>query len=315
MITLDQITRGLRDENKLTDSVFYDRHPEWKGKWLRYGPPNLKHEWMQIRDTVVRPLLKRPLEPRPLGGTTTQPSARQQSQTQRLSSPVLRSFPNIKVQASTDWLQFDNIRKYRPDLYPGAISAQIKFQGVKWFRPWYQKISIAVEGVSISESEYGIGKLVFSMNRQYLMNLVEDEGLRDKIIEMTASSVLQLAFSEEVIEALGLGLTLLELARGIENERMLGRVGADADKWRYNKRLDFTFGIVAEDLSRRNWGDGYFFSRNVPDLKSELASRFAEFQQRFYELGHYTSLEQNLAKYQGNIPDFVPPEPPHMSAR
>ena len=67
--------------------------------------------------------------------------------------------------------------------------------------------------------------------------------------------------------------------------------------------------------TERNWGDGYFFSRNVRDLASELAARFAEFQPIFYKLGSYISLEETLAKYQGNIPAYVPPDPPVIKQR
>ena len=84
-----------------------------------------------------------------------------------------------------------------------------------------------MEGVSISLSEHGIGNLVFSMNSRYLTDLVEDKELRDKVLEMTAGGLSELVFTENVIEILGLGLTLLEIARGIENERMLGGVGPD----------------------------------------------------------------------------------------
>jgi hypothetical protein len=55
-----QIARGTLDENRLTDAVFYDRHPEWKGKSLRYARPSLRQEWIQIRNAIVRPVLQRP---------------------------------------------------------------------------------------------------------------------------------------------------------------------------------------------------------------------------------------------------------------
>ena len=316
VMVMDQIARGVRDENKLADSVFYAHHPEWKGKWLRYGPQNLKREWVQIRDTIVRPLLNRQPAPQPLRPTTVQPFP--QPKTQLSSKPVPSPPSQAKTQAGKNWLQyntFDNIRRYRPWLYPDVINTQNGYQKVSLFLPWYQKITIAVQGVSISLAEHGIGNLVFSINTRYLTDLVEDEGLRNKVLEMAAGGLSELVFTENVIEILGLAFNLLEIARGIENERMLGGFGPAADKWRYNKKLEFVFGIMAEDLSRRNWGDGYFFSRHVRDLANELAARFAEFQPIYYKLGRYVSLEETLAKYQGNIPDFVPPEPPVMRAR
>jgi hypothetical protein len=54
-----RIAEGMVDANKLTDAVFYNRHPEWKGKSLSGGSQALRKEWVQIRDAIVRPFLKR----------------------------------------------------------------------------------------------------------------------------------------------------------------------------------------------------------------------------------------------------------------
>ena len=80
---------------------------------------------------------------------------------------------------------------------------------------------------------------------------MEDKEFRNKVLEMGAGGLSELVFTGHVIEVLGLGLTLLDIARSIENERMLGGVGPEADRWRYNKKLEFVFAILAEDLSKR----------------------------------------------------------------
>jgi hypothetical protein len=54
----DQIAHGVTDENRLTDSVFYDRHPEWTGKKLKPTDMTFRREWVQTRDAIVRPMLK-----------------------------------------------------------------------------------------------------------------------------------------------------------------------------------------------------------------------------------------------------------------
>ena len=53
-----QLGRGIRDENKITDAVFDDRHPEWTGKSLKNAQLPLRQEWMQIRDGIVRPQIR-----------------------------------------------------------------------------------------------------------------------------------------------------------------------------------------------------------------------------------------------------------------
>src|SRR5579859_4611262 len=55
----DQIRGGSTDENQLTDAVFYDLHPAWKDKKLpAHADPKLISDWNQIRDLLVRPMLK-----------------------------------------------------------------------------------------------------------------------------------------------------------------------------------------------------------------------------------------------------------------
>jgi hypothetical protein len=52
---------GFRDENKLTSLVFYARHPERAGRPLEKDESGFKvlsQEWLNIRDRLVRPVLK-----------------------------------------------------------------------------------------------------------------------------------------------------------------------------------------------------------------------------------------------------------------
>ncbi len=57
------IRRGTTDENSLTDLVFFRRHPERNGRSISKNERNyqtLAQEWLRIRDTLVRPLLRTP---------------------------------------------------------------------------------------------------------------------------------------------------------------------------------------------------------------------------------------------------------------
>lgn len=52
---------GIQDENKLTNLVFFLRHPERNGHKLMRGEPDferLSKEWINIRDRLVKPLLQ-----------------------------------------------------------------------------------------------------------------------------------------------------------------------------------------------------------------------------------------------------------------
>ncbi|HZN71260.1 MAG TPA: DUF2272 domain-containing protein [Micromonosporaceae bacterium] len=54
------LTAGTRDENDLTNLVFGDRHPDRGGRPLKRTEPDfgrLSREWLDVRSTLVRPLL------------------------------------------------------------------------------------------------------------------------------------------------------------------------------------------------------------------------------------------------------------------
>ena len=53
-------TFGYRDENKLTNLIFFARHPERNGRKIQRDEPNSKRlgaEWLDIRNNLVRPIL------------------------------------------------------------------------------------------------------------------------------------------------------------------------------------------------------------------------------------------------------------------
>jgi hypothetical protein len=49
--------RGIRDENRLTDILFQERHSELKGRRIRANESSLIREWLAIRNQIVRPAL------------------------------------------------------------------------------------------------------------------------------------------------------------------------------------------------------------------------------------------------------------------
>ncbi len=56
-LLLAAIRRGERNLNKLTDMLFYARHPERSGAKLRQEEAGSIQEWLTIRDQLVRPAL------------------------------------------------------------------------------------------------------------------------------------------------------------------------------------------------------------------------------------------------------------------
>lgn len=300
----DQIARGVRDENKLTDAIFFDRYPAWRGKALKNAGLALRQEWIQIRDAIVRPTLASPPAVQPPAPVA--PSAPPASPAPVQPPPGTFGFSN-----------FFNIGQYRPDQYSAAVAAQNAYQKVAGFQPYYNKITSVAPNVKIATASEGVGNLVFSLDYRSLGALVESSELRDKAIElMTHGAVTRwitsytepppaLEFTEKAIGILGIGMTMIDIARGLENERMLGGFDPGRDQWIRKQQLQFVFGLMAEDISRRNWGDGYFVSRNVRDLAVELAVRYAEFQPIYYRYAPFFWMESDLSKY-GQTPANPP---------
>lgn len=76
------IQRGVRDENRLTDTVFYARHPERRNQRLQSHERPLIQEWLDIRDRLVRPALRAiPAPAAPVAPTQAQPAAQAPSTT------------------------------------------------------------------------------------------------------------------------------------------------------------------------------------------------------------------------------------------
>lgn len=55
-IAVTAISKGERDENKITNILFYDKYPHTKGKKLKRNDP-LAKDWLNIRNNIARPLL------------------------------------------------------------------------------------------------------------------------------------------------------------------------------------------------------------------------------------------------------------------
>jgi len=277
---------GDRNENRLTDAVFYDRHPDLKGKSLKNAALPLRQEWIAIRDDVVRNYLKNyPAQP---------------------SMPAAPAPPPVPPAGATvpetfGFSQFSNIRQYDPSQYPLAIAAQNEYRKASAFQPYYNQINIIWPRVSIALDPHGVGNLVFSIDARTFSDSVASDELKAKAAEIAAGGVTsEIVFTDDVIGVLGLGLTMIDLARGLQNERMVSGVGPEYDAWRAKQQLQFAFALMAEDLSRGFWGPIQFFSRDAQSLAVELATRYAAFRPIYVQYATFYNREQDLGKYQGN---------------
>lgn len=71
------VRSGMTDENQLANLVFFRRHPERNGLLISRDEPNfpqLSQEWLHIRDTLVRPVLRGTTPGQPAPSTPTGPA-------------------------------------------------------------------------------------------------------------------------------------------------------------------------------------------------------------------------------------------------
>jgi hypothetical protein len=57
------VEQGVRDENDLTNLVFFSRHEEMNGRKIQPHETALAQEWLDIRDAIVRPTLETLAQP------------------------------------------------------------------------------------------------------------------------------------------------------------------------------------------------------------------------------------------------------------
>ena len=65
--TQQLLADGVRDENRLTDLLFFARHPERRGRRIAQGETQAAAQWRQMRDLWVRPALRQSRPARPTG--------------------------------------------------------------------------------------------------------------------------------------------------------------------------------------------------------------------------------------------------------
>jgi hypothetical protein len=67
------LRQGIRDVNRLTNLVFYARHPGQRDRPLRQSEQPLVRKWLDIRDRIVRPVLGQESTTQLLGQKFEQP--------------------------------------------------------------------------------------------------------------------------------------------------------------------------------------------------------------------------------------------------
>lgn len=111
-LVMSQIVANQRDPYKLTDAVFYVRHPEFRGKRIGDGQTAYKNEWLSILNNMVHPLLTKSVvagSPAYIPGTTVAGDADVRA-AQFIAAKPVPGMPWITIQQL--------IEKWRPIIAP-----------------------------------------------------------------------------------------------------------------------------------------------------------------------------------------------------
>jgi LAS superfamily LD-carboxypeptidase LdcB len=97
------ISAGVKDEKRLTNTIFNGRHPELSGRPIRADEKSLASEWIAIRDRIVRPLLSARSTAATTGGTPAAPSGLLASTTQPTHANALALVKQLSATAGLPW--------------------------------------------------------------------------------------------------------------------------------------------------------------------------------------------------------------------
>jgi hypothetical protein len=121
------ISRGVQDENRLTDMVFNVRHPERHGRRLQSNEQTLVKEWLYIRENLVRPALQIAAgNAARTGKASAEPAARDTDVTlaQSIARRPVPGTPNVTLQEVLEsWRQ-----KIAAEIPVSLLLAFIRFE-------------------------------------------------------------------------------------------------------------------------------------------------------------------------------------------
>ncbi len=145
-----------RDAYKLTDLVFYRRHPEMRGRRIGVNETQLKNEWLSILRSVVQPVLRSVSPTRP-GGSAPAPArdALSAGALQIASRPV-PGMPGVNIQQL--------IEQWRPQIAP-----EIPLSVILGFLPFES-------GGNFDDATHGLPRNAFTSPPFYELGLFQIPG-------------------------------------------------------------------------------------------------------------------------------------------
>ena len=121
------IARGVRDENQLTDAVFFGRHPERIGRRLGSDETGLIREWFEVRDQLVRPALHGSAAPQGGGAQSPAPASVADYDVrfaQQIANKPVPGMPGVTIQQLIEGYRL----QYAPEIPMPLLLAFLRYE-------------------------------------------------------------------------------------------------------------------------------------------------------------------------------------------
>jgi hypothetical protein len=213
------------------------------------------------------------------------------------SLPVATRWELYRKQQGRDWSdyltrdeydrylgEFTYIREQLPHQYQAALQARNDFEKVKGLAPLYQRLNIAANEASLSLDRQG--NLFLTVQRDSFVKVLSDAGAK-AIIDHVGGKLSTWILGANVLGPLGLILDLAQLYRSIQNEKLVGAVGREADKARFRKKLSLIMDIMAADMAKQSRG-------NPAKVKIALYDLYHQYQAAWYRYQDFLELNRSL---------------------
>jgi hypothetical protein len=195
--------------------------------------------------------------------------------------------------------EFTFIKERMSQMYQLALQVRSEFDQVKELAPLYFQLNVAASNASLSLD--GQGNLVLQVKSESFLKLLSDATAK-AILAKAGSRLSTLILGKDVLGPLGLLFDMYQLYNRIQNERLVGAVGQEANKARFQKQLSLIMDIVAADKARRT-------GENPALVKIRLHEQYHKFQKALNQHMLFVEINRSLDP---NKPTWTPRRPPQI---
>jgi hypothetical protein len=179
-------------------------------------------------------------------------------------------------------VQFTFIRDRLPSAYRAALRSRDEYEKLRVFSNRYQRLNTAAFDASLQLDRQG--NLALEVRPESFVKIVSD-ATANAIINEVGGHLATWILGADILGPLGLLLDLSQLYRSIQNEKLVGAVGQEAEQARFRKKLSLIMDIMAADIAKRT-------RTNPAELKIRLRNLYNQYQAAWYQYSRFVELNR-----------------------